>query len=209
MLSSKRRTAGASDRGGSRWAIGQPDRILLGGIYGNYTLVPMQRAGYVCPPATLHYQRATRDRCQCPSEALEANTVCGYLGSSAMSSHDTTTFEIPSDLDSAKCELLSICPTDPSETRVSLPLPEAISTPFLEHQPKVLRLGWAASGLPQPAGWTSRGGTTPMAAQGTEWPWVAPIDGVTTATLTPIVATARTTGRNMATPNYGTASSST
>jgi hypothetical protein len=115
----------------------------------------------------------------------------------------TTALELSGKPASARWELLSICPTELSETRVDRPPPEEISTPFGEHHPMVALLGWAAIGLPHPEGWMSRGRTTPRDAHGTAWLLVAAIDGGAAAALTPIRAIARTIRRNMTTPHCG------
>jgi sirohydrochlorin ferrochelatase len=120
-----------------------------------------------------------------------------------MSSHVATSLELPGELDSARRELLSICPTELSEMRVDWPPPVEISTPFGEHHPIVALLGWAAIGLPHPEGWMSTGRTTPRDAHGTEWLLVAAIDGVEAVALAPIRAIARTIRRNMTTPHCG------
>lgn len=125
-----------------------------------------------------------------------------------MSSHVATALELPGERDSARWELVSFFPTALSETRVDLPPPEEISTPFGTHHPKVSLLGWAAIGLPHPEGWLSRGRTTPRDRHGTEWTLVAAIDGVAAVALAPIRAIARMIRRNVTTLHCGTPLSS-
>jgi hypothetical protein len=128
--------------------------------------------------------------------------VFGWAGSSATSSHVTTTFGIPDNVGRPKWNRLSNGSTGLSGTRIALSLEAAISTPFFEHHAYVVLLGWAAIGLPHPAGWTRRGRTIPRDAHGVEWPFVAAIEVVAAVVQIPTIEIVRKTRRNMATLHY-------